>query len=63
MCYGMEYNWPASLGIWILKGLLLRYSGRAAYLRFAPFFLGLIFADLVTPVGWGFAGWPFEWYR
>ena len=63
MCYGVEYNWPAFLGIWLFKGLLLRYHGRANYVCYSPMFLGLILADPVTPVAWGFAGWPFEWYR
>jgi hypothetical protein len=62
MCFGVEYNWPAFLGIWVFKGLLLRYSGRGAYLRFAPFFLGLTLGGLVAPVGWGFVSWAFGWY-
>ena len=68
MCYGVEYNWPAFLGIWIFRGLLLRYSGRTAYLRFAPFFLGLILGDFLNGGFWTLLGcftqinvYPINW--
>ncbi len=63
MCYTLEYNWPAFLGIWTLKGLLLRYGGRSLYQRLVPFFLGLVLGGLVAPVCWGFIAYLFEWYR
>jgi hypothetical protein len=63
MCYTMEYNWPAYMGIWVLKGLVLRYGGRTLYFRLAPFFLGLVLGGLVIPVLWGFVAWLFEWYK
>ncbi len=63
MCFAVEYNWPAFLGMWLLKLLLLRYVGRKLYLRYAPIFLGLILGGLVVPMGWGFVAWLFEWYK
>lgn len=62
VCFAVEYNWPAFLGIWLLKVLLLRYGGLALFLRLVPWFLGLALGGLVVPVGWGFLAWLFEWY-
>ena len=62
MCFTLEYNWPAYLGVWIFKGLLLRYGGRGLYLRLAPFFLGVILGGFVVPPCWGFLAWLFGWY-
>jgi hypothetical protein len=62
MCFTMEYNWPAYLGIWAVKGLILRYGGRTLYLRLTPFFLGLILGGFVVPILWGFVAWLFGWY-
>jgi hypothetical protein len=62
ICFAVEYNWPAFMGMWLLKLLLLRYGGRALYLRLAPLFLGLVLGGLVVPVGWGFVAWLFDWY-
>jgi hypothetical protein len=62
MCFTLEYNWPAYLGIWLFKGLLLRYGGRGLYLKLAPFFLGLVLGGYVTPVCLGFLAWLFGWY-
>lgn len=63
VCFAVEYNWPAFLAIWVLKGVLLRYGGRGLYVRLAPFFLGLVLGGFVAPVCWGFLAWLFEWYR
>ncbi len=63
MCFAVEYNWPAFLIAWLFKLLLFRYGGRGMYLRFAPFFLGLILGAVVTPLTWGFLSWLFEWNR
>jgi hypothetical protein len=63
ICFAVEYNWPAFLGIWAFKGLILRYGGRGLYVRLVPFFLGLVMGGLVAPMFWGFAAWLFEWYR
>jgi hypothetical protein len=62
MCFTLEYNWPAFLGMWIFKTLLLRYGGRSLYQRFVPFFLGLTLGGLVAPVCWGFLSYLFNWY-
>ncbi|MCX6380976.1 MAG: hypothetical protein NT023_16120, partial [Armatimonadetes bacterium] len=62
VCYTMEYNWPAYMGIWVVKGLILRYGGRSLYFRSVPLFLGLILGGLVAPVLWGFVGYVFRWY-
>jgi hypothetical protein len=62
VCFAVEYNWPAFLAMWILKGLLLRYGGLKAYLRFVPLFLGMTLAGFVVPILWSFLGWLFGWY-
>lgn len=62
MCFAVEYDWPAFLMMWAVKLALLRYGGRKLYLRYAPFFLGLLMGGLVIPMGWGFVSWLFEWY-
>ena len=63
VCFAVEYNWPAFLAIWVVKGLILRYGGRGLYVRLMPFFLGLVLGGFVAPVCWGFLAWLFEWYR
>ncbi len=63
MCFTLEYNWPAFLGMWIFKGLILRYGGRNLYQRLVPVFLGLTLGGLVAPVCWGFLAYVFEWYH
>jgi hypothetical protein len=62
VCFAVEYNWPAFLAVWLLKGLLLRYGGLGLYLRLVPLFLGLTLGGLVVPVCWGFVAWLLEWY-
>ncbi len=63
MCFTLEYNWPAFLGMWVFKSLLLRYYGRGMYLRLIPFFMGLTLGGLVAPVCWGFISYMLGWYR
>jgi hypothetical protein len=63
MVYTLEYNWPAFLTIWAVKGLLLRYGGRALFMRVTPLFLGVVLAGLVTPVVWGLVAWVLGWNR
>ena len=63
MCYTLEYNWPAFLGMWIVKGLLLRYAGRGMYQHLIPFFLGLTLGGLVAPVCLGAISFALGWYR
>lgn len=63
VCFAVEYNWPAFLTMWIVKGLLLRYGGRGLYLRLLPVALGLTLGGLVVPVLWGFLAWWGEWYQ
>lgn len=62
VCFAVEYNWPAFLGMWMVKGLLLRYGGLSRYLRYVPFFLGLTLGGLIAPVCWGFIAYLFGWY-
>ncbi len=62
VCFAVEYNWPAFMGMWLLKSLLLRYGGLGLYVRLIPFFLGLTLGGFVVPVFWGFLAWTFEWY-
>lgn len=62
VCFAVEYNWPAFLGLWLLKSLLLRYGGLPLYLRLVPFFLGLTLGGVVVPVCWGFIAWLGGWY-
>ena len=62
ICFAVEYNWPAFLLMWIVKGLLLRYGGLSMYLRFVPIALGLTLGGLVVPVFWGFLSYLMAWY-
>lgn len=62
VCFAMEYNWPAFLMVWILKGLFLRYGGLKLYQRFVPAALGLTLGGIVVPVLWSFISWVFGWY-
>jgi hypothetical protein len=63
MCFGLEYIWPVFLGMWIVKGRILRYGGLPLYQSFVPAAMGLTLGGLVTPVLWGFVGWAFEWNK
>ncbi|MCS7223402.1 MAG: hypothetical protein NZ959_02410 [Armatimonadetes bacterium] len=45
--WAMENLWLMILMGWIIKGLVLRYSGLSGYESLKPFFLGLILTDLV----------------
>lgn len=62
MCFTVEYNWAAFLLLWAVKGLSLRYGGRNAYQRFAPFFLGITLGGFVAPVLWGLIAFTLRWY-
>ena len=62
MCFTVEYNWAAFLLLWAVKGLSLRYGGRNAYQRFAPFFLGITLGGFVAPVLWGLTAFLLRWY-
>ncbi len=62
MCFGVEYTWPSFLGMWVFKGLVLRYGGLRQYQAFRPLFLGLMLGGLISPVCWGFMAWAFAWY-
>jgi hypothetical protein len=44
--------WFSMLVGWLFKTLVLRYGGMALFLRFLPFFLGLIVGDVVNAVLW-----------
>jgi hypothetical protein len=63
ICFAVEYNWPAFLMIWAVKGAVLRYGGRQLYVRLVPFFLGIVLGGFVAPVAWGLVSWLFEWYQ
>ncbi|GAB4465296.1 MAG: hypothetical protein OHK0029_35860 [Armatimonadaceae bacterium] len=63
VCFAVEYNWPAFLGVWLVKVLLLRYGGRSLFLRFIPAAFGLTLGGLVVPVFWGFLSFVAGWER
>jgi len=44
--------WFPILVAWALKGLTLRYGGMRGFVRARPFFLGLIFGELIAAVVW-----------
>ena len=54
--FAMEYFWFAVLIGWALKVLINRYSGRAGFVRAAPFFLGLMLGDYTIGSIWGGIG-------
>jgi hypothetical protein len=45
---------------WMVKGLLLRYGGTAAFRKGTPFFVGLIVGDIVIQAFWATAGRLFD---
>jgi hypothetical protein len=42
---------------WVFKLLTIRYSGLRGYVRFRPFFLGMIMGDVLGAVPWQIVGW------
>lgn len=52
----MEYMWCPFLIAWIIKSLMIHYSGARVYRQALPFFLGLILGDYIVPTLWGLWG-------
>ena len=50
----VSYDWFAVFLAWLLKGMILRYGGIAAYRALLPFFLGLILGEFSTACLWVF---------
>ena len=50
----VSYDWFAVFMAWVLKGIILRYGGIAAYRALLPFFLGLILGEFSTACLWVF---------
>ena len=48
----LYYQWFNIFIAWLIKVLVLRYGGAAAYRRTQPFFLGLITGHCLCVVGW-----------
>ncbi len=49
--------WFPFLTAWVLKGVILRFGGHAAYVRFVPLFLGIAMGRyLFTGIVWGLLG-------
>ena len=48
----LYYQWFNIFIAWLIKVLVLRYGGAAAYRRTQPFFLGLITGHCLCIVGW-----------
>ena len=46
------YQWFNIFIAWVIKVVVLRYGGAAAYRRSQPFFLGLITGHCICTVGW-----------
>ena len=44
--------WFPMMVAWALKGLTLRYGGMRGFVRARPFFLGLVFGELIAAVVW-----------
>jgi hypothetical protein len=42
---------------WVFKLLTIRYTGLRGYVRFRPFFLGMIMGDVLGAVPWQIVGW------
>ncbi len=47
--------WVPLLIAWVLKGSVLRLGGRGLYIRFLPFFYGLILGQAVVGSLWSLA--------
>ena len=54
--FAMDYFWFAFFISWVLKTVILRYGGHAAYRKSLPFFLGLILGDYVAGSVWAIIG-------
>ncbi|MCS6775637.1 MAG: DUF6785 family protein [Chloroherpetonaceae bacterium] len=54
--FTMEWLWCATLVGWLIKWLIVRYGGMAAYRRYIPFFIGLILGDYITGSVWAIYG-------
>ena len=44
--------WFPMMVAWAIKGLTLRYGGMRGFVRARPFFLGLVFGELIAAVVW-----------
>lgn len=53
--FQMNLVWLPLFIAWCLKGILLRFGGRAAYIKFLPFFFGLILGQAVGGALWSLA--------
>jgi hypothetical protein len=52
----MVWLWCPTLVGWLIKLLVLRYGGIAAFRRGIPFFIGLILGDYVISSAWALLG-------
>lgn len=55
--YALEYWWMPIMICWLIKILIIRYSGIKGYRRALPLFMGLILGDYVAAGIWSIVGW------
>ncbi|NSW56282.1 MAG: hypothetical protein HPY44_09720 [Armatimonadetes bacterium] len=55
--YSMSVSWCPMLLAWVAKTALLHYGGQRGYMRFVPFFVGLLLGDYCSGTIWPVIGW------
>ena len=53
--WGVLTFWFPMFVAWVIKSLVVRYGGMGLYARLRPMFLGMIFGEFTTAVGWTLA--------
>lgn len=53
--WGVVVFWCPMLVAWVLKSLTVHYGGLRLFVKVCPFFLGLIFGELMSAVAWTLA--------
>lgn len=54
MAFGMDYIWLPVMASWLLKVLILRYTGLRGYRAAMPFFVGLVLGEFAVGGMWSF---------
>ncbi len=52
--FGLDYIWMPVLISWMIKSLILRYSGLSGYRAMMPFFVGLVLGEFFVGGLWSF---------
>ena len=64
--WSMIVYWFPALVAWVIKAIIQRYGGMASYVRFRPFFFGLILGEVMMAIFWAclstWAQIPAPWF-